>query len=310
MRVAAICASHAPLKDIHSPGADTAIEVARVFEEVRAWVRDLAPELVIVFGPDHFNGFFYQLMPSFCIGTAVESIGDWNTPAGTLPVDSAAAEACVKFLHQQGVDIAVSYRMQVDHGLVQTLQMICDWAALPPLLPIFVNCAAPPLPPFARMVALGRAIGTFARDCGRRVLIVGSGGLSHDPPVPALRGAAPEVRERLIVGGPMPATMRAARQARVAEEGLKQLAGTSECVPVNPVWDRHFLDLLLARDFVALSAIEDLALTAAAGRGGHEVRTWVATAAAMSMIPHSQSRLRMYRPIPIWVAGYGVLTIE
>ena len=30
------------------------------------------PDLVVVFGPDHFNGFFYELMPAFCIGTAAE----------------------------------------------------------------------------------------------------------------------------------------------------------------------------------------------------------------------------------------------
>ena len=40
------------------------------------------PDLVVVFGPDHFNGFFYELMPAFCIGTAAEGSKDWHLEAG------------------------------------------------------------------------------------------------------------------------------------------------------------------------------------------------------------------------------------
>jgi len=310
MQVVGLCASHTPLKDIHHPGADLAAEVAATFGKIRAWVRKFDPQLVIVFGPDHFNGFFYHLMPSFCIGAAADSIGDWNTPQGALRIDQDMAEACVRHLHKRGVDIAISYRMQVDHGLAQTLQMSFEWQALPPIIPIFVNCAAPPLPPFARIIALGRAVGEFARECDQRVLIVGSGGLSHDPPLPSLRDSPPEVRERLIAGGVLPPATRAAREARVADEGLQQLAGSSPNTPVNPNWDRRFLELLRARDFDRLSTFEDEELTGLAGRGGHEVRTWVATAAALSEIPNTHSHLHMYQPIPIWIAGFGVLTIE
>jgi 2,3-dihydroxyphenylpropionate 1,2-dioxygenase len=200
--------------------------------------------------------------------------------------------------------------LQVDHGLTQTLQLCFDWAALPPIVPIVINCVAAPRPPIARVIALGQAIGEFARTFGRRVLIIGSGGLSHDPSVPTLRDAAPEVRERIIAGGPLPPAARAARQARVADEGLQQAAGTSASIPVNPHWDREFVDLIIARDFDRLRALDDTELTAIAGRGGHEVRTWIATAAAMAVIPNTRAQLKMYRPIPIWVAGFGVLTIE
>lgn len=95
MAVIALCASHTPLKDFHDPGAEAAAEVARCFAEAKAWIHEFAPELVVMFGPDHFNGFFYRLMPSFCIGVAAESVGDWNTPPGELPVASAEAEMCV-----------------------------------------------------------------------------------------------------------------------------------------------------------------------------------------------------------------------
>ena len=310
MTVKAFCASHTPLKDFHSPGAEAQQEVDQCFADLRAWIADFAPELVIVLGPDHFNGFFYQLMPSFCVGTAVESVGDWNTPGGALPVDAEAAEALVKFVHAKGVDTAISHRMAVDHGLTQTLNLTFEWSKLPPLVPVFINCAAPPCPPFARVIALGRAIGEFARATGKRVLIIGSGGLSHDPPLPSLETAAPEVRERIIAGGKLVRDARAARQARVIEEGSRQAAGQSAQVPLNPTWDRAFIDMLSVPDFQKIAAFEDAALAHAAGRGGHEVRTWVATAAAMSMIPNTRATLRMYRAIPIWIAGFGVMTFE
>jgi 2,3-dihydroxyphenylpropionate 1,2-dioxygenase len=308
--VIALCASHTPLKDFHDPGEEARAEVARCFTEVKAWIRAFAPELVVVFGPDHFNGFFYRLMPSFCIGAAAESVGDWNTPPGALPVASAEAEACVRHLHQAGVDVAISYHMEIDHGLTQTLQMTLDWPDLPPILPIFINCAAPPLPPLARVVALGQAVGGFVQTLHKRVLIVGSGGLSHDPPMPVLANASPAVRERIVVGGPLAPEARAARQANVINEGLQQTQGASRATALNPVWDQHILALLMARDFASLGALDDDSITAAGGCGGHEIRSWVATAAAMSVTPGTAAELRMYRAIPVWVAGFGVMTIE
>jgi len=304
----AICASHTPLKDHHDPGAEVRRAVDACFARLRAEVAAFAPELVIVFGPDHFNGFFHRLMPAFCIGAQAESIGDWNTPTGPLPTDPTLAERLARHLFARDVDIAVSHRMEVDHGLTQTLAMLTDWSTLPPVLPIFVNCVGAPRPPLKRVAALGRAVGEFAAALDRRVLIVGSGGLSHDPPVPALASAPPEVRERLIAGGTLAPEARAARQARVIEEGLKQAGGGSDCTPLNPEWDRRFLDALVARDFAMLTGEDDETITREAGRGGHEVRCWIAVAAAMAAAGAPPPRVEFYAPIPVWVAGFGVLS--
>lgn len=307
MSVFAVCASHTPLKDHHSPGAEVQGAVAGVFAELRARIARFQPELVVVFGPDHFNGFFHRLMPSFCIGAEAESIGDWQTPAGPLPTDPALAERLTAALHEADVDVALSHRMEIDHGLTQTLAMLCDWHALPPVVPIFINCVGAPRPPLKRVAALGRAVGAFLAGVDRRVLLIGSGGLSHDPPVPALASAPPEVRERLIAGGALTAEARAARQARVIDEGLQQAAGTSPCTPVSETWDREFLARLCARDFAALTGYTDDEITRDAGRGGHEVRSWIAVAAAMHALGAAAPTVEFYAPIPVWVAGFGVL---
>ena len=94
MPVKLICASHTPLMDFCSPGAEVERAVRDTFATLAAEVRDYDPELVVVFGPDHFNGFFYDLMPSFCIGMAAHAIGDYGTAAGPLAVPRELAEAC------------------------------------------------------------------------------------------------------------------------------------------------------------------------------------------------------------------------
>jgi 2,3-dihydroxyphenylpropionate 1,2-dioxygenase len=304
----AICASHTPLKDHHDPGAAVREAVDACFARLRAEVASYAPELVIVFGPDHFNGFFHRLMPAFCVGAQATSIGDWNTPSGPLPTDPALAERLAEHLYARDVDIAVSHRMEVDHGLTQTLAMLMDWATLPPVLPVFINCVGAPRPPLKRVLALGRAVGEFAASLGRRVLVIGSGGLSHDPPVPALADASPEVQERLIAGGAFAPAARAAREAGVREEGLKQAEGRSDCRPLNPAWDRRFLERIVGRDFAALGAYTDEEITRDAGRGGHELRCWLAVAAAMATAGAPPPRVDLYVPVPVWIAGFGILS--
>jgi len=70
-----------------------------------------------VFGPDHFNGFFYELMPAFCIGTAAEGSKDWQLEGGPLRVPRELATSCVRFLQSRDFDVAISHQMKVDHGI-------------------------------------------------------------------------------------------------------------------------------------------------------------------------------------------------
>ena len=82
--------------------------------------------------------------------------------------------------------VAISAAMDVDHGTVQPLQKLFGDATAKPVIPIFVNSVATPLGPLRRVRALGTAVGRHLATLGRRVLVIGSGGRSHDPPVPTL----------------------------------------------------------------------------------------------------------------------------
>ena len=308
MTVAALFASHTPLMDYHQPAPEVARDVAACLTQARAWIADYKPDLVIACGPDHYNGFFYRLMPSFCIGTAADSVGDWNIPVGPLPVAAELAAACVVSVHGAGIDVAISHRMEVDHGVTQLLHQMFEWAVMPPVIPVFINCAAAPRPPLARVFAFGRALGAYVAALDCRVLLTASGGISHDPPIPTLAGASEPVRERLIAGGRLSAEERAARQQRVLSDAARQVTGDSERTPLNPIWDQAFLDMLRADDEAGIVAMDDDGITRDGGCGGHEIRPWIAVAAAARAAGVTNFDLRYYRAIPQWVAGYAVMT--
>jgi len=76
MMAGLVAMSHSPLMAFNEPAPGVRDRVDAAFAEARLFISDFAPELVVLFGPDHYNGFFYDMMPSFCIGAAAESIGD------------------------------------------------------------------------------------------------------------------------------------------------------------------------------------------------------------------------------------------
>jgi 2,3-dihydroxyphenylpropionate 1,2-dioxygenase len=306
MIVGAVCMSHSPLLDRNRAPADTEQRFNNALKRAADFAASLEPTLTVVFYPDHVNGFFYNLLPAFCIGVEGQSIGDYGTVAGKLNIPEALAMSCVTSVLAQGVDVALSYRMNVDHGAVQPIELLSSGRDLSRLIPVFINCAAAPRPTFPRVRALGAAVGAWARSCPERVLIVASGGLSHDPPVPALATATPEIRSALIEGNPLGFPQRMARQLRAHQLGHQLAAGTADILPLNPEWDRKMLDAFAAGDLTPLDNVDDEAITAASGRGAHEIRSWVAALAALG--PNYRADVLFYEAINEWITGMGILT--
>jgi 2,3-dihydroxyphenylpropionate 1,2-dioxygenase len=304
MITGAVCISHTPLLD--RARTDPAIEQAfhAAVASAAAQIADWTPDLTVIFFPDHFNGFFYDLMPPYCIGAAASSIGDYGSAPGALDVPEDLAVDCAKACLAAGVDAALSYRMRVDHGAAQPLELLSQALPLQRILPIFVNCAAPPLPRFERMRALGAAVGGWAAALRQRVLIVASGGLSHDPPLPSIAGAAPELRSALIDNRNLDHAGRMARQQRVYDARFAYVEGTSPLLPLDPAWDRMFLDRLVAGDLAVADSWSDAEVTRIGGRGGHEVRTWIA---ALSALGRYRAEIAFYQPVKEWLTGTGLL---
>ena len=300
--------SHSPLLNLPGPSADLLGEIGAALTAARGFVADYDPELVVIFSPDHYNGFFYRCMPPFCVGTAATGVGDYGSYAGPLNVAADLALDCARAVLDADVDVALSAGMDVDHGTVQPLQTLFDDAAAVPVIPVFINSVATPLGPIRRTRALGSAIGKFLATLDKRVLLIGSGGLSHDPPVPTLATAAPAALDRIVRGAPMSPAQRAARQDAVMAAAQDFAHGKSALQPLNPDWDNAFLDLLDNHRLADVDAWDNDRLAEQAGNSAHEVRTWVAAFAALATAGPYETRQRYYRPAPDLIAGFAVRT--
>lgn len=300
--------SHSPLLNLPGPSQDLLDAIESAIADTRRFVTDYDPELVVIFSPDHYNGFFYKAMPPFCIGTAAQGVGDYGTHAGPLNVPDDIATDCAKAVLESGIDVAISASMDVDHGTVQPLQKLFGDATARPVIPIFINSVATPLGPLRRVRALGTAVGGYLATLGKRVLVVGSGGLSHDPPVPTLATAPPAALERIVHGRPMTTEQRQARQVAVMDAARAFAAGEGPLQPLNPDWDHAFLELLDANRLTEVDAWSNAWIAQEAGNSAHEIRTWVAAFATLAAHGRYETVQRFYRAAPELIAGFAIRT--
>ncbi|MGV9803713.1 3-carboxyethylcatechol 2,3-dioxygenase [Mycobacterium sp. NPDC003449] len=300
--------SHSPLLNLPGPSAELLDDIGTGLAAARKFVADFDPELVVTFAPDHYNGFFYRLMPPFCIGTAASGVGDYGTHRGPLDVDADIAQACAQAVWESGVDVAISSSMDVDHGTVQPLQELFGEATARPVVPIFINSVATPLGPLSRSRALGSAVGGYLAMLGKRVLVLGSGGLSHDPPVPTLATAPPAALDRIVHGAPMTAEQRMARQTAVSRAAHDFATGDSPLRPLNPEWDARLLETLDAGGLTEFDGWSNDDIAAEAGNSAHEIRTWVAAFAALGALGPYRTGNHFYRAAPELIAGFAIRT--
>ncbi|WP_433634864.1 3-carboxyethylcatechol 2,3-dioxygenase [Nocardia sp. CA-120079] len=308
MTAAAVGLSHSPLIGQNDPALDVLDRVGEAITTAKKFIAEFDPELVVLYAPDHYNGFFYKEMPPFCLATEANAVGDFGSAAGKVSVDTGAAKLIAQGVLDRGIDLTISARMTVDHGFAQPLEMLFGGIDAVPVVPVFVNGVATPLGPVSRIRALGTAIGQAADELDLRVLYLASGGLSHDPPVPVLEGAPPRVADALIEGHPPTPEQRAKGEQRVVQAGRDYVAGTSTILPINPSWDNQLLDLLQDGD---LAAFDDWTVEWMGQQGGgsaHEVRTWIAAYSSLQASGGYEMNYRFYESIPAWIAGFAVTT--
>jgi 2,3-dihydroxyphenylpropionate 1,2-dioxygenase len=276
---AVVCMSHSPLIEQDSLLPEGSSFLSAV-AEARADVERFHPELVVMFGPDHARALT-NVTPAFTIVESAQGYGDWGTPEGAYDVPSElAVEVASECLHQD-FDVAVGSAMRLDHGFGQTFCQLFGSLDTVPCLPVVVNCARAPLPSLSRVIDFGSALHKIIGNRDERVLIIGSGGLSHQPPSmsPAARALPEAEREAL------------ARQSIVDAARF-----------IDPTWDRWFLQTLAAGDWATLRAIDGPQLDGM-GSGTNEVRTWIAAWAAAG----GASGTFVYEPVARWITGMGVL---
>lgn len=309
MPQAVVCMSHSPLLEYTNPPEEVKAAVETAFEEVRKFVEAYNPDIIINFGPDHYNGFFQDLMPPFCIGYKAHGTGDYDSFAGDLDVPTEIAEELAAFLVAQDLDVAISRNMEVDHGAVQPAEIIYKGdVAAKPIIPVFINSVSRPFTKVSRIRKLGESVGKFFKDSDKKVLFIGSGGLSHDPPVPRFHEATDEQKQFLVSGRNPTPEARAARQQRTIDTAIAFARGEADIMELNPEWDLDFMDICRSGETTRFDTLTADEMDAVAGHSSHEVRTWVASFSALKACGDYEVTYEFYKPIKEYIAGFGVMT--
>lgn len=208
-----------------------------------------------------------------------------------------------------GIDVAVSTSMQFDHGIVQPLEILFGDICGKPVVRVFVNGVAPPFTPLPRVRLLGESVGRYLQRLDRKVLVIASGGLSHDPPVPRFATATPDQR-RMLMGEmhPLGREARHARQQRVIAAAADFANDRANIQDLSPSWDEAFLDVVASGELNQVDTWTPDEMERAAGHSAHEVRAWIAAYAALSSAGEYAVDYRYYRPVKSLTAGFAVTT--
>ena len=154
------------------------------FDAMRREVDAAKLDELVLFTSEHWANFFLDHISPFCIGRADSYSGpvepwlkiDKVTLKGSPDLATELLDAC----YQNDLEPGYSYEMDFDHGTMIPLHFLLPKMNLP-VLPIVINTLAKPQPTVRRCMAFGRVVGEVARRSHKRIGIVATGGLSHDP---------------------------------------------------------------------------------------------------------------------------------
>ena len=305
MSLALAALSHAPSFGNVDPGGTVFAEINDALADLRSFVEDFAPDVTVIFGPDHFNGVLYSMMPPFAIGAQAVGVGDYGTSEGPLSVDSEVARELHALTIAQGIDISRSERLEVDHGVMQPLEFVFGADVDHPFVPVFVNALGKPLTPMSRIRMMGEAIGRAAQQLDKRVLLMASGGLSHNPPIPVYDGSPEPVQQRLVSYSPSKED-RAAREGKIIE-GIQAIAdGRASSAPLNSEWDQKLLEVFRSGSLHEVDSWDNDEFIAEGGSAAHEMRSWIAAFSALATAGEYSLVVDRYWPVRTWGAGFGI----
>ena len=163
------------------------------------WVAAAQPDIAVVIFNDHGNAFFLDRVPTLALGVA-ESYDPIDEGWGPRAVPSfqGAADFAWHLADQmvtRHFDPLICRELQVDHGMQVPMELVFGRPAAWPVkvVPILVNTIQYPIPTPQRMWDLGgvlrAAIDSWPTD--EKVVVLGTGGLSHQLVLSRLRSGLP-----------------------------------------------------------------------------------------------------------------------
>jgi protocatechuate 4,5-dioxygenase beta chain len=144
------------------------------------------PDVLVMVGSDHFHQLWLDNMPQFLVGKAPWFDANWyneerefGLPRLKLRGQEDLAAHILRTGLDDGFDLAFSNELRIDHSVTCPIIALRPDADLP-IVPVYTNIFAPPLPQPKRFVQLGQALRTWVEswDSDQRVAIIGTGHLS------------------------------------------------------------------------------------------------------------------------------------
>lgn len=301
--VLGVAASHSTLMNTHW---DEVVHLAEAesfrdaLGEAREAIVAARPDVVVIIGSNHFRGFWLDLIPAFTLGVGeVVASGEAGTPSGPQSTDPDFAQGLARHLVEAGTEVALSARLQIDHGQSHAIQYLLDGVDVP-VVPLVVNVFAAPLPTLPRCVQLGEnlAAAVAAAPGDRRVVVIASGGLSHQLPWPSDWTDPRGEDEAFLVEAWLNGRGEWQRYDKRRREIIVAARPT-----IFTDFDEEFLAALERGDLASYTALSSADLERVAGNGGQELRSWLMMAAALGFAPGERLA---YAPMPEWLTGMGV----
>ena len=155
-------------------------------EAFRQTLTRAEPDVLVMVGSDHFHQLWLDNMPQFLIGKAPFFDGnfyneerEFGLPRMLLKGDEDLAAHLLRAGLDAGFDLAFSNELRTDHSVTCPIITLRPQADLP-IVPVYTNIFAPPMPRPERFVQLGRTLRRLveAWPVDKGVAIIGTGHLS------------------------------------------------------------------------------------------------------------------------------------
>lgn len=170
---------HPELVEREGPGSET----AQLYRAVAEHLEAVQPDVLVVFDSDHLNTFFFHNLPTFCVGVSdlTEGPNDTNArlPRYRVPMHEGLAAHAHRYGVTHAFDLSQTQEFEVDHSVLVPLHFLTPRMHVP-IVPVFVNGLAPPIPLARRCFELGALIreAVAAWPGAERVAILASGSFS------------------------------------------------------------------------------------------------------------------------------------
>lgn len=189
--VGAFTASHSPGITGWPERAEPArrIRVEAAYAEARDRIAALEPDAIVAVSVEHFTNFHLGNLPAFAIATGESYLGPVtaemasfvNVPQHQYPGDAALGRHLYRFALESSFDPSlVEGGLDFDENFCVPFKHLDPESSIP-LVPVIVNGVNPPWPTPRRCYEFGEMIRSAveAQSEAERVVVVGTGGLSH-----------------------------------------------------------------------------------------------------------------------------------